>query len=223
MDTPVKIEEISTVPKDLEVVRIPVSGFPIRLEKFPLVDVGPGGINEDKCKDFERKLGHVPDLRSYTNPKDFSWTHRSLVGISAKTIPEYWDEDEKTAWKRDYMMYLCVDKGAGLPRNKYLHSILDDTSGGRGARQHLDVYGDVFVFKKEPELETPVSERAEDGHMDQISVKKEPELKGPDVFERAEYVHMDQEFVDSAKYTFRGKVIIGHLLRIFTEGGFDHV
>lgn len=227
MDIPVEAQEINTFSKDLEVVRIPFSGFPIRLEKIPLVDVSPGGINKDEFKDFERKLGHIPDLRSHTNPKDFSWAHRSLVGISATNVPESWAEDKdgrKTTWKRDYMMYLCVDKGAGLPQNKYLHKRLDETKEGRGARQDLDVYGDAFVFKKKPKSKGPdVSERAESTHMDEHFVKEEPSLKSPDMLERAEYIHMDQEFVDSAKYAFQGKIILENLLRVSTEGDFDYV
>lgn len=239
----IKPLEINTPPKNLKVVRIPTSGLPIRLIKVPLVDIGPGSIKEDDCKGFEKALGHIPDLKSITDPKDFSWAHRSLVGISAKTIPDYWDGDGKTTWKREYMMYLCVDKKSGLPLNKYLNKLLADTSGGRGARQDLIVYGESFVFKKEPNLKgpdmfecaecthidqdsvkkEPELKRPECTHIDQDSVKKEPELKSPDVIKRAEYIHMDQRFVDSAKYESRGKVILEQLLRGYTEGDFHCV
>lgn len=201
MDTPVKTQEIDTPPKYLKVVRIPIHGSTLYLEDVPLVEVGPGGISKDECKDFEKKLGHIPDMRSYNGSKHFSWAHRSLVGTSAKSVPKDWDEDLNTTWKRDYMMYLCVEAGAGLPRNEYLNkALLDDgASGARMIRKNPIVYGDAFVFKKEPNLQ------------------------GPEVFERAEYTQIDRDFVDSAKGGFRAKGILQELLTGFTEGDFDYL
>lgn len=180
----------------LEVIRIPIKGFPRRPEQVPLVEVGPGGISTDECKEFEIKLGHIPDLKSYKKLEHFSWDYRSLVGTLAKNVPGEWGG----TWKRDYMLYLCVDARAGLPRNEYLKEVLDASSGGRGTRPAPIVYGEAFVFKKEPKLQ------------------------GPDVFERAGYTHMDQDFVDSAKYTgSRAQSILQGLLRVPTEGDFDYL
>ena len=182
---------MDTPSKDLEVVCIPIKGSPMRPEKVPLVKVGPGGISKDECKEFEKELGHLPDLRAYEKFRHFSWTYRSLVGILAKNLPGEWGG----TWKRDYMLYLCVDERAGLPRNEYLEEVLDDSSGERGTRPAPIVYGDAFVFKKEPKLQ------------------------GPDVSERAEYAHMDQDLVDSVRYNgFRAQAVLERLLRVSTEG-----
>ena len=184
---------MDTPSEDLEVIRIPIKGLP-RPEKVPLVEVGPGGISTDECKDFEIKLGHIPDLRSYEKQKHFSWTYRSLVGTLAKKVPEGWGG----TWKRDHMLYLCVDARAGLPQNEYLMKVVDISNKGRVTSPAPIVYGDAFVFKKEPKLQ------------------------GPGVSERAEYTHMDQDFVDSAKCTGGfAQAILQGLLRISTEGGFD--
>lgn len=194
MNTPVETQEIVTSPSRLKVVRIPFYGSTLHLEEVPLVDVGPGGISKDECKDFEKKLGHIPDLRSYNDSKSFNWAHRFLVGSLANNVPKFWDDTQDTTWKRDYMLYLCVDPRAGFPRNQYLQQILGDTSKDRLTRAPLIAYGDAFVFRKEPKLHSV------------------------DVFERAGYTHMDQVFVNSAEHELRAKAILRFLLTGSTEG-----
>ncbi len=95
---------------NLIVVHIPRNNAPPCLASIPLIDIDPEGIDKENYDDFEKKLGRIPDLKSH---EGFRWAHRSLVskclgfGVGG-------------TWEAVYMMYVCLDESAGLPRNEYL-------------------------------------------------------------------------------------------------------
>lgn len=56
---------------NLEVVYIPCNALPICPKTISLIDVNLEDINKGECNDFEKKLGHIPDIRSHQNPDTF--------------------------------------------------------------------------------------------------------------------------------------------------------
>ena len=100
------------------------------MENVPLISIG---ISTDRCNDLEARLGRVPNLReghSYT----FSWTHRSLVKVRSGDLGLF-----AGTLDADHLMYMCLDKGVGLPPNQFL-----------GQFHSVPVYGDAFIFRMEP-------------------------------------------------------------------------
>ena len=165
-------------PRPLEVVHIPIDvlrGEPFaRLEKVGLINIGDGGIPENKCNDFEKELGWIPELRSF---KNFSWTHRSLLGISNESMPHLTGH-----WKADYRVYVWMDEPDNcgrylhepdsLGRNHTLEDIAEfDVKSCKESLLKFKIRGDAFVFKR-------VKEHGSEGS-----------LRG--------YVDMDEGFVDS--------------------------
>ena len=88
------------------------------------------------------------------------------------------------------MMYVCRKDGGRLPPNEYLHKVLQESFiKGRGtSTDPFVVYGDAFIFKKEPES------------------------KGSDKSEGARYIDMDEGFVKSAQGAYFAKSILEKLL-----------
>ena len=132
---------------ELKVLRIsskPSEIYPISITKVPLINVGFGGISEDKYKIFEKELGHIPDMDSFNTPgtKTFSWDHRTLYSLKNK--------------HGTYMMYVCQDKNAGLRHNEYLEKRFKDigTSPRAPLLPQLVVFGDVCIFKMKTESKT---------------------------------------------------------------------
>lgn len=162
---------------------------PVRLEETPLINIGPGGISENECVDLEKTLGHIPDMRKFDDPKTFSWAKRSLVGL---TIPSPLD-----GVKFDYMMCMCQDQAAGLPHNEYLEGIFKETmKTGRGTLMApRTVFGDAFVFRMQPKS------------------------NALDKSERARYISMDTDFVESAKYESYAKDVVLAMLLIYPGKG----
>ncbi len=129
------------------------------LTRIPLTEIGPGGIKKNKCNKFEKELEHIPNMKSLDDNKTFSWAKRRLVGLSNI------DKDD-SAWKADYMMYMCLNKRSGPPQNMFLTRFVEID------KNPIKVYGDAFVFAMECQP------------------------KGSE-HERAKYVDMDKEFVQS--------------------------
>ena len=126
----------------LEVVRIPCNGSDMDLTTIPLIKIGHGGIRRDECNQFEKALGHIPNLKSFNSSKEFSWTYRKFSGLTNNDIGE-------EPWKADYMMYLCVDQRSGLPCNEYLKWLVKIGRGPLIPSKPFGVYGDAFVFRME--------------------------------------------------------------------------
>lgn len=143
---------------NLEIVHIPCQGSPICSTSIQLIDLGSKGINKDEYSPFEKELGHIPNVQSIGDPTNFSWANRCLIGTSVKTVHEYWGK----AWQADYMIYLCQEAGAGLPPNEYLNQLLEEAKKtARRTPTISAVYGDAFVFIKEPKtIECDESEQA---------------------------------------------------------------
>ena len=170
---------------NLKVVHIPCQNSSICSIPVQLIDVDSQGLNKDGCSAFEKQLGHVPDVKSIGKSTKFSWPNRCLAGISVNTVPDYWEE----AWQADYMMYLCLDAGAGLPPNEYLNQMLEEAKEKvRGAPRISAVYGDALVFIKEPK-----------------SI-------GYDESERAKYKNMHEDFVLGMSYDGRTKALLRKIL-----------
>ena len=110
--------------------------------KIPLVDVGPTGIGKEECNDFEKELERIPDMKPLDKPKSFSWAYRHLIGRSEKKCLN-------ESLNGDYMMYLCVEEQSGLPHNKILERLVNDSKGRATWSDPISVYGDAFVFRKE--------------------------------------------------------------------------
>lgn len=153
----------------LKVVRIPCDGSPMKLTTIPLINIGERKMHEDECIDFEKLLEHIPNMKSVDNSKRFSWAYRKLVGIVNNNVGE-------VSWKADYMMYLCLDKRAGLPHNEELERLVKLGRGPAYVMDPFDVYGDAFVFRMEPQ-----SKRQFDGP------------------KRAVYTNMDTGFIEGVK------------------------
>lgn len=121
-------------------LHIPCTDASIHLDKIKLIEVGPGGIDKDECFDIEEKLERIPNMK-LLDGSSFSWTHRSLSYFVNSTV------GPKT-WKAHYIMYVCLDKEAGLPENKHLGEVLKWNWDGLESEWALKaVYGDAFVFK----------------------------------------------------------------------------
>ena len=151
----------------LEVVRIPCDGSSMFVTAVPLVNIGSRGISMNDCDNFEKELGQILDLRSPKGSK-FSWAHRKLVGLA--------NNDMGTEpWKKDYMMYMCLDERSGLPHNEYLEELVNLGEGPSTPFVPFKVYGDAFVFR-----------------MGSTKSKQHGENQ------RAKHIHMDWDFVDSA-------------------------
>ncbi len=159
---------------NLEVVHIPCQGSSICSISIQLIDLGSEGINKDECSPFEKELGHIPNVQSIGDPTKFSWAHRCLIGTSVKYVHGYWPQ----AWQADYMIYLCQEAGAGLLPNEYLNELLEDRKKtARMTPKVSAVYGDAFVFIKEPK-----------------SI-------GCDESEQTKYKNMHKEFVPGVLFT----------------------
>ena len=180
---------------ELKIVQIPSDkNSHIEQKGVPLINVGPGGISKDQCKDFEEELGHIPNLQTedLNNPKTFSWAHRSLARV---IVTDSWVD----GWNGEYMMYYCVEAEAKLPPNGHVDRILEPSAKSRGPRNGPSVvYGDVFVFKKGLESKEPES--------------KKPESKGSEESERAKYLDIDLDFVGYANGFELADVILRKLL-----------
>ncbi len=170
---------------ELKVLRIPLKPsktHPISITKVPLINVSSGGISEDKCTTFEKELGHIPDMDSFNTPgtKTFSRDHRTLYSLK---------NEEGT-----YMMYVCQDKNAGLPRNEYLEERFKDTGTSRRAPllAPLVVFGDVCIFKMKTESKT----------------SSEPQ--------KASYIDMDEGFAREVASEYGRPYVILHNLLILS-------
>ena len=148
---------------NLKILRLPCNSSRISLTNIPLIDIGSAGISEDDCIDFEKELEHIPNMKSLNQPISFSWAHRHLIGRTNKDVGD-------ESLKADYMMYMCVDKSSGLPRNDRVEWIVNSKNGRITWSAPIKVYGDAFVFRK----------------------KTEPNGLGES--KRANYVDMDQDF-----------------------------
>lgn len=180
------------IPTKLMVVRIPCEkDSPLCLTELSLTDVGSEGTSKEEWKELEKKLGRVPDVQSHNDPKNFSWAHRSFVGFSAESLDNWRD-----SCRKHYMMYVCVDAGACLPPNEYLNQVRKEASEtGKHALPPMPVYGDAFIFKKEPKS------------------------AGGDESERARYIDMGEEFVYKGRvYCHYAKVVLRKLLTFPTDG-----
>lgn len=135
-----------SIPDSVMVIRIPCDkASPISRVELSLTKLDSGSTNKDEWKDFEKKLGWIPDLQSYKGLKDFRWSHRSFVGYSAK------DTRWIDSYRKHYMMYLCVDARADLPQNGFLSEMREKASQkGKYRLPPMLVYGDAFFFTKEP-------------------------------------------------------------------------
>ena len=121
--------------KVLRIPMVPSKESPIRLEEVSLINIDPQGSSKDEFKGFEKQLGHIPNIPAFDEPNIFSWNHRAL-----------WKE---SAGDEDFLMYLCLDEGAGLPHNKCLEGLYKYHKEGRyTAVLPFVVYGDAFVIKK---------------------------------------------------------------------------
>ena len=116
-----------------EVVKIPCNHAvtnPICLTNISLTDIDIS-ISTDNGRRLEERLVRVPNLRLHSLPKTFSWPHRLLTELSGDDLQPFAIEE-----RLEYMMYMCMDKEAGLPLNRYLKTIYG-----------VLVYGDAFIFK----------------------------------------------------------------------------
>ena len=170
---------------DLKVVRIPYNASrasPICLTNIPLIAVGSEGLSKGECKDFEKELKRIPNMQLFNDPQTFTWADRSLSQVSNVSL--------SVGAKGDYMMYVCRKEGVRLPPNEYLHKVFQESfEKGRGtSTDPFVVYGDAFIFKKEPES------------------------KGSDKPEGARYIDMDEGFVESAQGAWFAKSILEKLL-----------
>ena len=156
---------------DLQIVRIPYDGSPKQLTTIPLVDVGPGGMSADECKDIEKELEHIPDIKSpaSSSSSSFSWTHRRLL------IGQSFTSAASESWSAVYLIYMSRESGAGLAPNGYLNELMRDLDqkGRMTAMEEFEAYGDAFVFRMK------------------AKTKKGSGEEGT----RAEYVDMPGEFV----------------------------
>lgn len=75
-----------------------------------------GSTGTDGCTVLEESIGRLPygPGESFA----FNWSRRSLVTLSSKRHSQ---TDRK--WHADHMMYLRLDKNAGLARNNYLKQL----------------------------------------------------------------------------------------------------
>ena len=129
---------------DLKILRLPCNSSRTSLTSIPLIDIGSAGISEDDCIDFEKELERIPNMKSLDQPKHFSWAHRHLIGRTNKDVGD-------ELLKADYMMYMCVDKSSGLPRNDRVEWIVNSIKGRITWSAPIKVYGDAFVFRKKTE------------------------------------------------------------------------
>lgn len=177
VEPPPKKVEVSYPAKHLWVMHMPThepsDDYSLCLKRVQLINVGPGGIPENKCNDFEKELGCIPDLKPF---KDFGWAQRSLLGFSQGSKPHPAGD-----WNGGYLMYLYLDNVAEnegeLRRNHFLEDIADfkDEDGKTKSRLHPSkIRGDAFVFK---------------------TVKEE----GSPQFSQGNYVDMNKDFINSAK------------------------
>ncbi|CAD6593712.1 MAG: hypothetical protein ASARMPREDX12_007482 [Alectoria sarmentosa] len=170
---------------NLKVVRIPYNvseASPICLTNIPLIAAGSEGLNKGQYKDFEKELGRIPNMQLFNDPQTFSWADRSLSQVSNVRMG--------IGAKADYMMYVCRKEGGRLPPNEYVQKTLRGSfEKGRGTSTDPSVvYGDAFIFKKEPELE------------------------GSEKSEGARYIDMHKGFVKSAQGAYLAKGILEKLL-----------
>ena len=93
--------------------------------------------------------------------------------------------------KADYMMYMCVDGSSGLPRNDRVERIVNSVKGRITWSAPIKVYGDALVFRKETEP------------------------SGFGESKRANYVDMDQDFLNGGAFA---ECILRYLLMYPAEG-----
>ena len=127
---------------DLQVLRIPCNGSSMFLTKIPLINIGPGGINNDECNDLEKHLLHIPNVKSLDSFIYFRWDYRRLVGFTKNDV-------RHEPLNGDYMMYLCTDAGSELPHNDYLEGLVNLDRGPEIPTVRFHVYGDAYVFRME--------------------------------------------------------------------------
>ncbi|KAF6231584.1 hypothetical protein HO173_010116 [Letharia columbiana] len=177
---------------DLKVVHISYApGIdPLSLMKMPLANIGSGDISEDECNGFEKQLEHIPNLKSHSDPKTFSWAHRSLFEIGNEKVAYGIGKEPMI-----YMVYMCRDANAGLPHNQYLEDMVRDVYDHPRATlmPPIKVYGDAYVFMRKPYS------------------------KEPDESQRATYVDMDKGFVVDATHGVRAQVMLRNLLMYSPE------
>lgn len=156
---------------ELQVVRIPCDGSPMKLTTIPLIAIGDKKMPESACVDFETTIEHIPAMKSVDKPKRFSWAHRKLVGPVNNKVG-------LLPWQADYMMYLCLDERSGLPHNEELERLV---RLGRGpaypTMEPFDVYGDAFVFRMEPQSKKSKRARYIDMDRDFIEAVKGLEIR----------------------------------------------
>ena len=141
----------------------------MELIKIPLIEVGQEGISQ--CEKLEKKLEHIPNMKSLDKPITFSWDHRHLFIGQSYRIAGF-----ESMWG-DYMLYGSLNSGVGLPRNAHLKPLMKDLDkkGRMTAMEGVKIYGDAFLFRKK---------------------SKSPGSGEP---ERAAYNDMDEEFIGSMR------------------------
>ena len=168
----------------LKAVRIPCDDSLVELMEIPLIEVGQGGISERECRGIEKELEHIPNMKLLDAPRTFSWDHRSLF------IRQSYQTEGFEPWWVDYMIYMSLDSGVGLPPNARIRSVMQDPNreGHMAGMEEIELYGDAFVFKMN---------------------SKSPGSGEP---KRAAYTDMDEVFISSLKGGSLAPFIMGELL-----------
>ena len=130
----------------LQVLRIPCNGSSMSLTTIPLINIGPGGINQNECNNLETQLQHIPNVKSLDRPKHFRWAYRNLVAFTKNDV-------RHEPLNGDYMMYLCLDPDSKLPHNEYLEELVELGRGRLDPTVPFKVYGDAYVFRMESRKE----------------------------------------------------------------------
>ena len=109
-------------------IHLPCDGSRRRPTRIPLTKVGPDGIGSDDCREMEKWLGSFPNMKLLDSKETFKWDYRQLLAIPVKELG--------CSVATICLLYVCYDKKAKLPRNKYLEAL---------SRVH--VYGDGYMFE----------------------------------------------------------------------------
>ena len=111
----------------VETLRIPCDDSPCRITYIPLTAFNPRDTGSDDCMKKEEWLTRFPNVK-LMDQSTFSWNERELRYLPFK--------DLDSSVKGFHLLYVCYEKKARLPRNRYLEKL----SG-------VHMYGDSFLFK----------------------------------------------------------------------------
>ena len=144
-------------------------------------DIRENGSEKNDSERLEARLERVPNIDACKTHCSFNWARRTLVRLPIWRLGAYAYD-----WEDEYMMYMCLDKEAGLPLNEYLTQLANisdmrtDGNPSRTVRIYGDpfrartvqtdpylpldvsdvkVYGDAFVFKKKSVLAVNAKKR----------------------------------------------------------------